>query len=215
MREDVQAAAPMTGMARKPAESGRGGHRGLALGLVLLAQLLVVIDVSIVTLALPAIQLAFHFSPVGLQWVLSGYALAFGGFLLLGGRLADLAGPAPDPAPLLAPIQPDLSRYAFKRRNNAGSRVLLSLTLAGPAPSGSTDTSRLCRGCSHPHRRFPDQAAPSFAALLGQGHERDSQGQGHAPRIALADGNHNLIGSPVDSRTRGVKTTLTSRDGGI
>ena len=97
MREDVQAAAPMTGMARKPAESGRCGHRGLALGLVLLAQLLVVIDVSIVTLALPAIQRAFHFSPVGLQWVLSGYALAFGGFLLLGGRLADLLGQAPDP----------------------------------------------------------------------------------------------------------------------
>ena len=48
-------------------------------------------------------------------------------------------------------------------------RVLLSVTLAGPAPSGSPDTSRLCRGCSRPHRRFPDQAAPSFAALLRQG----------------------------------------------
>ena len=48
-------------------------------------------------------------------------------------------------------------------------RVLLSVTLAGPAPSGSTDTSRLCRGCSRPPRRFPDQAAPSFAALLRQG----------------------------------------------
>jgi hypothetical protein len=48
-------------------------------------------------------------------------------------------------------------------------RVLLSATLAGPAPSGSTDTSRLCRGCSHPPRRFPGQAAPSFAALLRQG----------------------------------------------
>jgi EmrB/QacA subfamily drug resistance transporter len=70
----------------------RTARRGLALGLVLLAQLLVVIDVSIVTLALPAIQRALHFSPVGLQWVLSGYALAFGGFLLLGGRLADLLG---------------------------------------------------------------------------------------------------------------------------
>ena len=69
MREDAQAAAPMTGMARKPAESGRGGHRGLALGLILLAQLLVVIDVSIVTLALPGIQRALGFSPVGLQWV--------------------------------------------------------------------------------------------------------------------------------------------------
>jgi MFS family permease len=59
---------------------------------VLLAQLLVVIDVSIVTLALPTIQRALHFSPPDLQWVLSGYALTFGGFLLLGGRLADLLG---------------------------------------------------------------------------------------------------------------------------
>ena len=54
--------------------------------------LLVVIDVSIVTLALPAIQRGLGFSPAGLQWVISAYALAFGGFLLLGGRLADLLG---------------------------------------------------------------------------------------------------------------------------
>jgi len=67
-------------------------HRGLALGLILVAQLLVVIDVSIVTLALPAIQRGLGFSPVGLQWVISAYALAFGGFLLLGGRSADLLG---------------------------------------------------------------------------------------------------------------------------
>ena len=88
MNNTVQASADQ---ATRSAD-GRASHRGLALGLVLLAQLLVVIDVSIVTLALPAIQRAFHFSPVGLQWVLSGYALAFGGFLLLGGRLADLQG---------------------------------------------------------------------------------------------------------------------------
>jgi hypothetical protein len=48
-------------------------------------------------------------------------------------------------------------------------RVLLSATLAGPAPSGSAGASRLRRGCSHLPRRFPDQAAPSFAALLRQG----------------------------------------------
>ena len=55
MRDNVQAAVPMTGTVSRPADSGRARHRGLALGLVLLAQLLVVIDVSIVTLALPAI----------------------------------------------------------------------------------------------------------------------------------------------------------------
>src|SRR5215469_8618077 len=83
------AAGPGIQSARGPAK-GQARHRGLAL--ILLAQLLVVIDVSIVTLALPAIQRGLGFSPVGLQWVLSGYALAFGGFLLLGGRLGDLLG---------------------------------------------------------------------------------------------------------------------------
>jgi hypothetical protein len=42
-------------------------------------------------------------------------------------------------------------------------RVLLSTTLTGPTPSGSTDAPRLCRGCSHPPRHLPDQAAPSYA----------------------------------------------------
>jgi len=92
MRENVQIAAPVTWRAGTPAGDGRVRHRGLALGLILLAQLLVVIDVSIVTLALPAIQRGLGFSSAGLQWVISAYALAFGGFLLLGGRLADLLG---------------------------------------------------------------------------------------------------------------------------
>jgi EmrB/QacA subfamily drug resistance transporter len=92
MSNIVQAAAgPGTQPARGPAR-GQPRNRGLALGLILLAQLLVVIDVSIVTLALPAIQRGLGFSPVDVQWVLSGYALAFGGFLLLGGRMADLLG---------------------------------------------------------------------------------------------------------------------------
>ena len=85
-------AGQATRPARGPAGGGRARHRGLALALILLAQLLVVIDVSIVTLALPAIQRGLGFSPAGLQWVISAYALAFGGFLLLGGRLADLLG---------------------------------------------------------------------------------------------------------------------------
>jgi EmrB/QacA subfamily drug resistance transporter len=57
-----------------------------------MAQLLLTIDAMIVTLALPAIQRSLGFSPTGLQWVIGAYALAFGGFLLLGGRLADLLG---------------------------------------------------------------------------------------------------------------------------
>ena len=92
MSDTVQAAAgPGAQPTRGPAGPGPR-HRGLALGLILVGQLLVVIDVSIVTLALPAIQRALGFSPTGLQWVISAYALVFGGFLLLGGRSADLLG---------------------------------------------------------------------------------------------------------------------------
>ncbi len=57
-----------------------------------LTQLLVVIDSVIVNLALPAIRTALHFDAVSLQWVLTAYILTFGGFLLLGGRAADLYG---------------------------------------------------------------------------------------------------------------------------
>src|SRR5579872_284206 len=60
--------------------------------LVSLIQLMVIVDNSIVNVALPAIERALHFSPVDLQWVINAYTLIFAGFLLLGGRAADLLG---------------------------------------------------------------------------------------------------------------------------
>lgn len=60
--------------------------------LLALAQFMVVLDVSIVNVALPAIQHAFHMSQTSLQWIVTMYTLTFGGFLLLGGRAADLFG---------------------------------------------------------------------------------------------------------------------------
>jgi len=78
-----------------PAEVGTGRPRSsdnVILVVVCLAQFMVVLDVSIVNVALPAIQRDLHFSAVGLQWVVTSYALTFGGLLLLGGRLADLFG---------------------------------------------------------------------------------------------------------------------------
>ncbi len=65
---------------------------GAILALVCLAQFMVVLDVSIVNVALPSIGTDLHFSPTGLQWVVNGYVLTFAGFLLLGGRLADIYG---------------------------------------------------------------------------------------------------------------------------
>jgi MFS family permease len=55
-------------------------------------QFLDITDSSIVNIALPSIQRSLHFSQQNLQWVASGYILTYGGFLLLGGRLADLFG---------------------------------------------------------------------------------------------------------------------------
>ncbi|MFL6071950.1 MAG: MFS transporter [Mycobacteriales bacterium] len=55
-------------------------------------QFMVVLDVSVVNVALPSIRRGLHFDPAGLQWVVNAYALTFAGFLLLGGRLADLYG---------------------------------------------------------------------------------------------------------------------------
>ena len=60
--------------------------------LLALAQFMVVLDVSIVNVALPAMQRAFHLSADNLQWIITAYSLTFGGFLLLGGRTADLFG---------------------------------------------------------------------------------------------------------------------------
>jgi EmrB/QacA subfamily drug resistance transporter len=67
-------------------------NRWRALAVLAVAYLMVVLDVSIVNVALPSIQKSLDFSTSGLEWVVSGYALTFGGFLLLGGRSGDLLG---------------------------------------------------------------------------------------------------------------------------
>src|SRR5881396_3507335 len=67
-------------------------NRWLVLGLVCIAQFMVILDATIVNVALPSIQRGLHFSPADLQWVVNAYTLIFGGFLLLGGRAADLFG---------------------------------------------------------------------------------------------------------------------------
>jgi EmrB/QacA subfamily drug resistance transporter len=67
-------------------------RKWLGLALLLLVQFMVVLDIAIVNVALPSIQIDLEFSQENLQWVISAYALLFGGFLLLGGRAADLLG---------------------------------------------------------------------------------------------------------------------------
>lgn len=67
-------------------------NKWLILALLAIAQFMVVLDSAIVNVALPAMEKALHFDPASLQWVVTSYTLAFGGFLLLGGRAADLYG---------------------------------------------------------------------------------------------------------------------------
>src|SRR5438034_563828 len=67
-------------------------RRWSALALIVTAQFMVILDVAIVNVALPSIKSDLGFSQTNLQWVISAYAILFGGVLLLGGRLADLLG---------------------------------------------------------------------------------------------------------------------------
>jgi len=67
-------------------------RRWLILGVVGVAQLMVVLDLTVMNVALPSAQKALHFSTADRQWVVTAYGLAFGSLLLLGGRLADLVG---------------------------------------------------------------------------------------------------------------------------
>jgi EmrB/QacA subfamily drug resistance transporter len=67
-------------------------RRWLILGVIALAQLMVVLDVTIMNIALPSAQRALHFGTADRQWVVTAYTLSFGSLLLLGGRLADLLG---------------------------------------------------------------------------------------------------------------------------
>src|SRR5205823_5217157 len=74
------------------AEAHPDRRRWLALALVVAAQFMVVLDVAIVNVALPSIKTDLHFTQESLQWVVTAYAILFGGALLLGGRMADLLG---------------------------------------------------------------------------------------------------------------------------
>ncbi len=75
-----------------PAELTTQRAKNLALVLLAMTQFVIVIDASIVNVALPTIRSSLHISAANLSWVVNAYTLTFGGFLLLGGRMADLLG---------------------------------------------------------------------------------------------------------------------------
>ena len=85
---------PPTATLPRPASRAteRQSRPGLVLGIILTVQLMVVLDATIVNIALPKIATALNFSTASLSWVITAYTLAFGGFLLLGARAGDLLG---------------------------------------------------------------------------------------------------------------------------
>src|SRR6266699_4167403 len=84
----MTALTPITKTARVEAPV----HRWRAFAVLAVAYFMTIVDLTIVNVALPTIGRKLHFPQSDLQWVVTAYALAFGGFLLLGGRAADLAG---------------------------------------------------------------------------------------------------------------------------
>ena len=82
-----------TVISESPPAAAKGAiNPWLVLVIACLAQFMVVLDATVVNIALPSVQRGLHFSAADLQWVVNGYTLIFGGFLLLGGRAADLLG---------------------------------------------------------------------------------------------------------------------------
>ncbi|MGH2550517.1 MAG: MFS transporter, partial [Thermomicrobiales bacterium] len=83
---ELSESPPVVGAAK------RGNHPMMALLVICMCQLMMVLDASIVNIALPDIERALNFSPTGLSWVVNAYTLTFGGLLLLGGRAGDIFG---------------------------------------------------------------------------------------------------------------------------
>jgi len=88
----MSSAQPLAGQAGTAGARPGSRHLGLALVVIATAQLMVILDATIVNVALPDIQRALGFSGSGLEWVVNAYALTFGGLLLLGGRAGDILG---------------------------------------------------------------------------------------------------------------------------
>ena len=86
------AVPPKTPAPTRPERERDARRAAIGVGIVLVAQLMLVLDATVVNVALPHIQTDLGFSPAGLSWVLNAYTLAFGGLLLLGGRLGDVLG---------------------------------------------------------------------------------------------------------------------------
>jgi EmrB/QacA subfamily drug resistance transporter len=134
-------------------DSKKTTNHWIILVLVALAQFMVVLDVSIVNVALPSIQSAFKMSQSNLQWIVTAYTLTFGGFLLLGGRAADLFG---------------------RRRTFLIGVLVFTVASLADGLSQSGDLLIVCRALQGLAAAFMSPAALSIVLVTySEGHERN------------------------------------------
>ena len=116
-------------------ESAPIARKGLALALLAAAQFIVVLDASIVNVALPSMGRDLDFATEDLSWVVNAYTLVFGGFLLLGGRLADLFGRRR--LFMGGLVLFSLAYRAYRREHPRAARTLTLLGLAAISVGGA------------------------------------------------------------------------------
>ena len=142
------------------------GRRGLALTIMLGAQLMIILDATVVNIALPHIQNGLHFSSTNLSWVMNGYTLTFGGLLLLGGRRGRHPRPPPD-----VHRRPDHlhARLAGRRPRDHGRDAA-----GGPGHPGRRRRARLARRAGAGGQLVPrgQGAGQGARHLLGRGDRR-------------------------------------------
>ena len=155
----------------KPRDEGtsprRGsGRPGIALAIMLSAQLMIILDMTVVNIALPHIQANLHFSATSLSWVLNGYVLTSGGLLLLGGRAGDILGRR---RTFIAGIS------LFTLASLAGGlSTTASLLIAARARAGSGRRARRARRARPDRDQFPGRPGtdPRARDLHGRDHRR-------------------------------------------
>ena len=184
------------------------GRRRLALGVIAAAQFMVIMDTSIIGVALPEMQHDLGFTPQGLSWVFNAYVVAFGGLLLLGGRLSDLFGARRIFSHRLGRPR---RRLAGRRRSPAASAVELAgravqgagsaliapaaltllFTIFGSTPEGADQGARALRrrGPRRRHRRRVPRRRPHRVRLLAVGvlHQRPARRSSVAGADAVGD----------------------------
>jgi len=92
LRQTEEAPPPSAAQSAPPAEAAPGRRQAWLLAVCCVSQFMVILDLTIVNVALPSIQDSLNFSAINLQWVVDAYAIVFAGFLMLAGRASDRFG---------------------------------------------------------------------------------------------------------------------------